>query len=317
MLKPWYRRVLRDDTALFEYADVIVRMDGAAVRQLFPRIFEHLDGTHALEEVINSCGEEAAPATLNALKELSKHGLLMEGSVGPTIGEPENGDVALHDVVRRQETIRFLTATAPFEAASPAESLPNLRLAVVGSGDTADEVLRLFRESSVLAVRGDWEASSGEDHLYVVAPAPDELPLLEIWNAAAFERKQSWVQVLPYNGRFAAVGPLYVPGETCCYACFLVRRAQNSGYASEFGILQRSPARYPMSPAMSALLASAACNLVLAWAIDPATRLAGTLHSVEFGRELIVQPHSVYRAPRCPVCSPLARRGQPAVLAEQ
>ena len=43
------------------------------------------------------------------------------------------------------------------------------------------------------------------------------------------ESRTPWSQVLPFNGRFAAIGPLFVPGQTCCAACFEQRRGHALG----------------------------------------------------------------------------------------
>src|SRR5919204_18130 len=62
-----------------------------------------------------------------------------------------------------------------------------------------------------------------------------------------------WLPVLPFDGRVAVLGPLYVPGESCCYECYRLRRAANSPFPGEFWALERGRAAYPSSPALDAI----------------------------------------------------------------
>src|SRR5204862_290297 len=74
----------------------------------------------------------------------------------------------------------------------------------------------------------------------VVVPGNDEIAALSRWNQCALDVGQPWLLTLPFDGRFAAVGPLFLPGDTCCYECFRLRRLAGLDYDDEFWALERS-----------------------------------------------------------------------------
>jgi bacteriocin biosynthesis cyclodehydratase domain-containing protein len=112
---------------------------------------------------------------------------------------------------------------------------------------------------------------------------------------------------LPFDGQIAAVGPLVVPGETCCFECYLLRRASNSGYFVEHRALQRTPARFPVSPVVVAMTAGVTALVALRWVVERDAALPGILFAFELGGAPTLTAHHVYRVPRCPACSTIAR----------
>jgi bacteriocin biosynthesis cyclodehydratase domain-containing protein len=205
-----------------------------------------------------------------------------------------------------------LSATAGlFAALHPGEailgavpgSLESRRVAVVGSGAAAAEVARLLRQSGV-DVRREETISTDVD-LTVCAPAPAQLPLLGDWNRQALASRQAWLQVLPFDGRYAAIGPLYLPDETACFECFRLRRLANLEAGDELDVLDASPAAYPAAPALQALLAGFAAILALRWLILRDHYVPAAFYSLELEPALALNLHHVHRVPRCPVCSGL------------
>ena len=71
------------------------------------------------------------------------------------------------------------------------------------------------------------------------------------------------MQILPHDGRIAPVGPLYLPGETCCYECFKRRRAANLDYPDEFWALHETPAAYPTPAMFTSVLAGLATSVAV------------------------------------------------------
>jgi hypothetical protein len=66
-----------------------------------------------------------------------------------------------------------------------------------------------------------------------VAPSPADLPRLDSWNELALARGIRWLQVLPPNGRFAALGPLFVPDETSTHASMKTWPAPSAWLSSD------------------------------------------------------------------------------------
>lgn len=302
-LKPWYRRAQPDGRLVFEYAQSTVVFEGKAVEKLLPVLLPLLDGTRTVDEIDEVLGRAAAPAVGHALTMLTERGLLLDGP-------PVPDDVA----TAKAETVHFLAATGRGGSLDQSEQvLARATVAVVGTGELGREITGLLEASGVGRLRRvDWAGpvEPGGLDLAVAAPDPQELPRLEDWNRRALESKSPWLQVLPFDGRIAAVGPLYVPDETCCYECYRRRRAANVNHPSaDYWALEASPASYPTPPPLRHMVAGLAAMLALQWLSD---RLANegpspvpaTLYALTWTGTVELTSHRVYRVPRCPVCFP-------------
>ncbi|HSC92829.1 MAG TPA: TOMM precursor leader peptide-binding protein [Gaiellaceae bacterium] len=292
LLKPWYRVARTPGGMALEYGQVAVVFEGGAAHSLLPRLLGLLDGTRTADEVVALVGPAVEPATRAALARLAAHGLLTEG---PALDE----DDAVASLAA------WLAAAGVAEPATAAVQVAALRVAVVGEGPVADRLPGLLASVGVAAVdRPAWERIGGQAGLVVVAPDAGELPRLEEWNESALREGVPWLQVLPPNGRFAAVGPLFVPGETACRQCFLLRRAANVEFGEELEHLERAPGAYPFPAPLAAAVAGLAAFLGLRWALGGDRMLAGAFYALELGSALALTYHRVHRVPRCPACSP-------------
>lgn len=297
-LKPWYRLAQGDGTLVLDYGGKAIVLEGEATTRLMPALLPLLDGTRTVEEITATMGVPIEPAVAKALALLGQHGLLTEAFAD---GNP---------LAPQAEAARFLAATSPRGWSPPgvAEVLSSARVAVAGEGTAATETARLLRLAGVDSIE---RASLGEPapaaELVVAAPAPGELPALAAWNEAALTARMSWVAVLPFDGRIAAVGPVFVPAETCCYECYRLRRATNSGYFAEYRTLEREPAAYPVLPGAVAAVAGLASLVALRWVVDRDPALPGMLFALELAGAPTLTAHHVYRVPRCPACSEIGR----------
>ena len=292
LLKPWYRLSVEGGRSTLRYAGSVLEFEGAAAERLLPHLLPLLDGTRTVDDVVAELGEAARPAIEHALSLLGAHDLLTE-AIPP--------DVA----AGARRTAELLTAAdaATRTCAELHAALSAGEAHVVGRAPAAEAVGRLLQASGVPVVDGlDWDDAPPERGLVVVAPRADEVPRLEAWNAAALESRTTWLQVLPFDGRFAAVGPLVVPGQTACHACFRLRRDSTIAPVAD-----RTSGDYPSAPALDVALAGLATLVAVRWLAGSATD-AGVLVAVELAPEIRCTRHFVYRVPRCPACSPAARR---------
>jgi bacteriocin biosynthesis cyclodehydratase domain-containing protein len=300
LLKPWYRLAETDGRLVLEYAHKAIVLEGEAVRRLLPALLPLLDGTRTVDEVVAVVGEPVAPAARNALELLAAHDLLAEAF------PQESGQPAL------EETACFAAAVSARGASPPevAASLAGSRVAVAGEGAAAEAVGRLLRLSGVGDVaHASLLAPAPDADLAIVAPSSTELPRLPAWNEAALEAGTTWLALLPFDGRFAAVGPLFVANETCCYECYRLRRASSLGYWDEFWRLERETAPRPFPPAAVAAAAGLAVVVTVRWLVERDPRLPGVLFALELAGPPGLGSHRVYRVPRCPCCSEAARVG--------
>lgn len=303
-LKPWWRVTFEATQVTFHYGDQIVNCHGRAAVVLFPMLLPLLDGRHTVEQITDALGS-AGSAVPKAIALLASQGLLMEGpavsvSVSRTVRE------AVHFVAATQRLTRPLN--------DDAAALEALRVAVVGASRTAALIVAELRSLDAYAQPLAWDASDAQvqtHDLIIVAPSPAELPLMTAWNERAIQAGTTWLQVLPYDGKFASVGPLYVPGETCCYACFCHRRASVLEYPSEFWQMQQTPAPYPTIGPVEMIVAGLASMTAIRWHLRNDEALPGAFVALQFNGEMSTSTHVVYRVPRCKMCSAVERVAAP------
>jgi bacteriocin biosynthesis cyclodehydratase domain-containing protein len=183
---------------------------------------------------------------------------------------------------------------------------------VIGSATAGAEVARLLRSAGVATPASSFENGRLEDvDMIVAAFVPEEVERLRDLNEQRLRDSTPWLALLPADGRFAAVGPLYVPTQTACHACYLLRRGATSGYEEDFSLLEREPVRAPMPAAASTIAAGLAALMCLRWlgARDPT--LPGVLYALELHGRLGLTRHRVLRVPRCPACGPTSPQPSP------
>jgi bacteriocin biosynthesis cyclodehydratase domain-containing protein len=294
-LSPWYRLVGDGDRLLLEHGQVVVALEGAAVSTLLPPLLPLLDGTRTLDDIAERIGLAARPAIERALETLSSHGLLAEGPAAPPeIREAAHAIAAGHGL-------------SPTEAAKRLESAT---VGIVGSGARGVEVARLLRLAGAGEVRRVSWRRGAEVALTVVAPAADELDAVSGWNELALRRGLTWLPLRPFDGRMTGIGPIVVPGESCCYECVLLRRAANVEYGGDLSEIEAAPVAATADPPLDAAAAGLCAHLALRWLVAGDTTLAGVMFALEPRPTPALSEHFVLRVPRCPACSN-ARRFAP------
>lgn len=305
LLKPWLRLVGGESQVVFEHAHTSWVLEGAGATVLMPVLVPLLDGTRTVPEIISAVGEDFAPAVENALSILAGHWLLTDG---PPLPDETPATLA--------ETVWQLASTDSSPTRSPFEILSNLTAAavhVVGSARVSSMIVDLLRDSGVKGVAHEPSITfaDAECNLLIATPSAEELPQLAELNQAALDQAVAWLPVLPFDGRFAGIGPLIVPWETCCYSCYLARRAAASHYADTSGMPELIPASLPTGPIVYGALASLAAIVAIRWLGLSDPFLPGRLHTFEFHDALQLRVHDVLRVPRCEACSLAARTPMP------
>lgn len=286
LLAPWLRRAAHDGRLVLEYGDEIVVLGGERALALLDGLLPLLDGTRTPAQAAAELGVTEA-AVRAVVAELRAHRLVV---AGPGAGE----------------TAALCAALVPGTPPAEAEArLAQAEAAVAGDSECARRLVALLEPVVGEVTAVDWEDELDADAA-VAAPSPAELPLLERWNERQLERRLPWLQVLPFNGRLAALGPLFVPGETCCHACYRHRRGAALGEPALLAELERVPASYPQPVALAAALAGLAATLLLRWLATRDPAVPGVLYALELEGGLRIDAHRVLRVPRCPACSPAA-----------
>jgi bacteriocin biosynthesis cyclodehydratase domain-containing protein len=304
-LKPWYKVSLNGDQCALHYGGSVAVLEGKAVARLLPALLPLLDGRHSQEQILAELGEPLAPAVENAIAVLDDYELLTEGPPP---------DPAAPDPVGEAQNFLAATSFGAMAPADVAEALAISRVAVIGAGRLAAQVSALLLGSGVsrLSQLSLDSYDDLEDGTFaIVVPAPSETPKVGKWNEVALETGTTWMQVAPFDGAFAAIGPLFVPGETCCFECYRRRRADNVDFAAEFWKLDQTPGSYPAAPSLAAAIAGLASTFALRWLVEKDFFLPGRFYALEAQGDWKLSPHTVHRVPRCPACSGAAGIAQP------
>lgn len=306
-LKPWYRVIRRDGGITLAYGGSVVALDGAAATSLVPALLPLLDGLHELPEIVERLGEAVAPAVEHALALLARHGLLTEG--------PPARGLRPHVEAAAALAARFPAVGSPAEVA---QLLERLEVSLAGRSAAAAEVARILRLSGVGAVaHGSWDdaaAALRDGVLAVGAPAPGEVAALDVLDDAALAARTPWLQVLPWDGRLAAVGPLFVPHETACRRCYVLRVEAVARTPETRGSIPAP--EEPAGPALDAALGALAADVALRWLVARDPFVPGALFALELAGGPSLGRHDVLRVPRCPACSAAARVAPPLPWAE-
>ena len=303
LLSPWHRVAAGDDALLLELGGECVTFEGRAATLLLPALLPLLDGTRDLADLASALELHDTTPVHAALELLDAHGLLSSGRALDDVPAPFAQAAGLH---------AMLLGTAPRDERA---RLAATTIDVVGESTTAGEIARLVVASGVGEVaRTDWR-HPGSGALAIVAPAAGEMPLLAEWNRRALAARKEWLQVLPWDGAIAVVGPSFVPGDTCCHECYVRRRRSHVEYGDRYDVLDRAPVRAPSPPGLVSVVAGLAVLVALRRVLgDPL--VAGAAVVLELGESVRLGVHPVPRVPRCPACSEAARTALPLPWAE-
>jgi bacteriocin biosynthesis cyclodehydratase domain-containing protein len=296
LLAPWYRALGDGDRLLLEYAQSVVVLEGGAVRTLLPALLPLLDGTRTVDDVAARLGSAVRPAIEAAVDLLRDRGVVVDGPDAPA------------DL---REAGRAAAAAYGLTPATASERLRRTTVGIVGSGSGRLELVRLLWAAGIRRLRAlRWSSRRGVD-LTLVVPGGDELDRLPAWNRGALATGAPFLMLRPWDGRMAAVGPLVLPGQTCCYECLLLRRAANSPYGGDLAELETAPLATPADRALESIATAVAAHLAVRWLVGGDPTVPGILYAIETQPALRLGEHPVLRVPRCPACSVAERAAPP------
>ncbi len=298
-LAPWYRLARGPGKIVLEHGQRLVCLEGAATERLLPALLPLLDGTRTADEIASVLGEPARPAIEQALVQLAAHAVLVEGP--PLDAEPRPF----------AEAAELFASLRPAgrSPADTAAAVAGCSIAVAGGAAVGIEVARLLRRSGADVDHA--EAPAPGCDLTVCAPTGEELPRLEEWNRSALRSGSPWLQILPFDGLYAAIGPLYLPDDTCCYECFRLRRAAVHGAFEELTLLEQAPAAYPVPATLDSIVGGLAAQLVLGWLVLGDHYAPAAFYALELMPAIALSVHYVHRVPRCTACSGLVDTASP------
>lgn len=300
LLAPLAQVAVEEERVLIRAGEAAVVLEGAAAVQLLPALLPLLDGTRTAAGIEAAFGAAATPAVRNALGVLAAHGLLADGPAAA--GPPGVVFPALAGAAAG------LGHGVPAQVAA---ALATRTVAVTGDGAVAGLVAALLAASGpcVEHVAGSGPGSAQQlpeaVDLVVVAPARAGRGLLADLDQELRGRGRPWLAVPGLDGTRALVGPIVVPGASCCWHCVQQRRATASGFGDAWDALAAAPGP-DLAGAAAALVAGVAAQVALCALVDGigVAVPAGVVWSIELAPEPALSRHVVHRVPRCPSCSP-------------
>ncbi len=131
---------------------------------------------------------------------------------------------------------------------------------------------------------------------------------LHLVNSVAIELGKPWISVY-VDGSEALVGPIYVPGESCCYNEFEIQQEATLGAMKDDYLVFKEAlnghevngSHYALPPFLDAASGIAATG-ILRFLVSGKSHLVGRTNRVDFER-LSVDFEDVLKLPRCPACS--------------
>jgi bacteriocin biosynthesis cyclodehydratase domain-containing protein len=283
---PWFRAMQDGDAYLFEYGGTVIRVTGRSAVALLSALLPRLDGARTVEEIQRDLSAWDGAEIRQALSVLLSNGIIA---------------VADHVPDMREDERLLLALMGPPTAESPVQAS---QVGVAGSGSLAQAVRQLCEQAGVRGVRAlAWDDTVPEPcDLAIAAADGRDLPQLDVWNRRMLAGGQSWLLVLPFDGLYGAVGPLFIPGETSCYACLQIRRRSVLEDPELARAYDDRPATRPMGGAVTAVQAGLAVHMGLRWLAYRDARIAGVLYAVRLIPQPAVSGHEVFPVPRCPAC---------------
>ena len=149
-------------------------------------------------------------------------------------------------------------------------------------------------------------AEAPADDLLIAAQLTPATTFFSALNQLCLERDRRWLHAA-LHGRAAILGPLVVPRQTACFACYVSRRATHdepAGFQAYQKVVRAQGER------QEGFLQPLAATLSAQVALEAARVLSGFAPPTCFGRLWVhhassprVTGHDVLRVPRCPSCA--------------
>jgi ribosomal protein S12 methylthiotransferase accessory factor len=299
--------------------DEITYLEGAACGRVLPWLLPALDGSRTLAELEDLARARSAIPELHSVLECLEQNCFLAtqgGTLGNGIGElAASLETMLPDPAAARERVRTrqpIVCGRSTVAECIVRSLTAMEFQATTLVRSLDELL-----ASHEAEPGDSPAAPFSDAtsaaLFPVVIEPDWLPQdLDCINARMLVRRRPWMLVGAWNRR-VLIGPIFLPGETACYACHRRRLASHRRHLEAFEALDRWR-RTQAEPLAPSPILPAVAELAAAWtALEVFHYAAGAATPRALGRVLVYHPEEarlnvepVLRVPWCSICSSIA-----------
>ena len=296
-LKPWYRVAKGGDSTLFHFGRSMVAIREPGAGGLLRRLLPLLDGTRDLDHIAMEFPPDQRDSVFLSLGLMNSRQLLLDGPIEMSSSEGAG------------QTAEFLGAALgrPVHPNRVASAVARSIVGVIGSARAATVAVDLLSKagSHARSLGSDgWQPRALADlTLLIAAPTAGEVERLAGVNRTCLDARVPWLQVLPFDGDCAIVGPIFVPWQTCCFECFQRRRNSNSTLARFLRSFDGRSATSPTAEPVEHLLAAFASLVALRWLLSTEIETPGRAYCVQFSSQVSFEAHTIYRVPRCAACT--------------
>lgn len=277
--------------------DEVLFLSGESCDAVLPWLIPRLDGQSTFASLEQLAAERHAESAFREILDCLNDRRLLE-----IVDDPQEDS-------ERTE----LTAAIDALGGNSSQLVPALaatNVAVIGSSPLASRVSASLRAQGFGRVILIGSGSPLPEEAFVVAVETDLTPgQLEAINAWALSGRHPWMLVAAWNRR-VLVGPIFLPGQTACYACYRKRLASHRAHLEahraldEWRLTQPTPAQpEPLLPAIAELAAAHAALELFPFvtAVRPARTVGRVLILHPADAELTTEP--VLRIPWCEACA--------------
>jgi len=306
----------------------LLRVDGSGAKEV-PNLLRLLDGSRTVDDLFAELDGVSRDEILSAIAILRRHALL-EPPVDPAADEAEAATAReFAEVIRAFHDVGI-------HGGSVVKAVRSGHVAVVGRGVLAELSATALRRVGVGTVEnaspgtGDsrkaWMDALEQAHIAVVALDVDDPSFLSAFNKEAINLERPWLMVRT-SGMKLRLGPLFLPRQTACYACYERRLAGNATYFSDIRAVREAimsgraavQAADNVMPALAALAADMAAFEMLkffgSWVAPMALQPSLYGRFIDYAMlELEGTSHRVLKLPRCQTCG-IRASGKPTTRA--
>jgi bacteriocin biosynthesis cyclodehydratase domain-containing protein len=308
-LAPWIEASRNDHMIVFQHGHRFVVYLGRGAADTIETVLAVIQQSEGFEAALSNFSKESQPAVKAIVRKLRGYGILQDfsqrnTSLAMAAKEIVGGEMSCEDIATKEH---------------------EMKLVVISNGTVPDVARLLAQENGLHNIR--WIENVAEDQIPDILDGEDKGSLIlysptahndslgAAINRWALSRERAWMQILPYNGGEAVIGPLFIPRQTACYECFRLRRRAASAHGKEQRVMDDGDAIAFAnqgtgswnSPAQSGIIWSMFFQLLSIEMLDlhalPMTPLRGQAHTVSFDESSVaVDHHRVFTVPRCPAC---------------
>lgn len=283
----------------------IVLLESDTLGDVLPQLLDRLDGNTTVEDLVHAFAGTLCESDIRTvIDELEAKGLLEDGVDWPGDLTPAETEIATY-------LVNF-----GYPACRARDVLRSLRVAVIGQEAFTHVMIEILAEHGIPCGVGiapedhSWQTAVRGAHLLVYVESDASSFALEQLNPYCLAESLPWLYVSMASGHHGALGPLYVPPDTGCHACYCQRLRLNTSAPGEFEALNAhlrnggKVASFGALPAHRAHMAYLAAIEILKHVLRfRSCNLYNRTLTVDF-LDFSILDEPVWRDPVCPACQP-------------